>query len=183
LPLGLHPSRSVDAGNFIAGLLPGARLAYPDNGIHRVVCGRCGLLPTSAATTAAAARPLTSEVSAAVDLDRLVLLRLLGFVGCGLIGCGASTPAASPAAAPTATLANLALGSCVLRWFGLAFLRRVLLGRRSFLEHRFLGSAFLKRGFLGRRHVRCKFGLRLESGIAYLIRLRCQRLRSHHIIK
>jgi hypothetical protein len=79
LPLGLHPSRSVDADDFIAGLLP-AGLAYPQNGIHRVVGRRGGLLSTSAATTTAAARPLSCEVRAAINLSRFVLLRLLCLV-------------------------------------------------------------------------------------------------------
>jgi hypothetical protein len=84
LPLGLHPSRSVDAGDFIAGLLP-AGLAYPENGIHRVVRRRGGLLSTSAATTTAAARPLSCKVRAAINLSRFVLLRLLCLVKCGFV--------------------------------------------------------------------------------------------------
>jgi hypothetical protein len=79
LPLGLHPSRPVDAGDFIADLLP-ARLAYPDKSVRRVVRSRSGLLSPPTATTPPTSLALSGRVGAAIGVAGFVLLRLLRFI-------------------------------------------------------------------------------------------------------
>jgi hypothetical protein len=112
LPLGLHPSRAVDACHLVAGLLPSG-LAHPEHCVHRVVRGRYGVLPAPATTTAAATRSLSGEI-AVVDLYSFVLFRLLCLGGCDFLSCGTPTATTSPAAAAATTLASLSLGGGIL---------------------------------------------------------------------
>jgi hypothetical protein len=120
LPLGLHPGRTVDAGD-LGTRLAAAWLANPHHHVARVVGGRAGLL--TPATTAPAATPLT--LAFAVTLGAVgVTGSVLGLVGRGFIVAlgrrrlaiggvitAASTTATS-AAAPTPAPA-LALGLCL----------------------------------------------------------------------
>jgi hypothetical protein len=151
LPLGLHSSRPVDAGDFIADVLA-ARLAYPDKSVRRVVRSRSGLLSPPTATTTPSALALSAGVSVASGFAGFVLLRLLCFIRLGLIARGAPPTTTSAATATFAALASLAVGRRLLGWLGQA-----LLLRRSLLGSRFYGLGFFRRSCLRRRLLGCGF--------------------------